>query len=552
MGLRFDINIANWIAYVLQSDAKIPGLTSDISEKEVLDVLLRKLDAGFRSSARRKEEFTNKVSQARLKLERYKWDSRGIAGDVLRDIRADLGDRAWTALIVPSWTDREIDHFLCADNLLRRLVEPSNSVAEASYFSGLVLQLEQPERPDFPLVDVFPAFQTALNNSHRWPGVLVWTSRSQSGFFPVPFSGLNNGEETVQYILDLIKELNRNAKLDPVRVPGLPERAETQRLDYSQKVLNIIQVSDIHLGTKEANRRLPQLQRWIRQLSDELKKSGPVIPIVTGDLMDTNDDDCVARAQLFMDFLSNLGTERPKVLLGNHDVRRGGIINEDFRAAMNLYVDPPHVHWYDDHKIGLVCFNSALGGDLARGEITEQQKVYLGNLIAQKNVWRDYVLVAALHHHPIKMELPDWYVRPFYEKVFGGWFGNTDKLIDADEFIDFVENHHMGVVIHGHKHIPKISETPVGRIPVFGCGSSVGKVRRKNRKTYLSLNVISIDTTQMRLTGRLLAQPIGGGAYHEEGSDEWFLSKAKRFFTLGEEPHEHQLIYRRSVPASRL
>jgi hypothetical protein len=74
----------------------------------------------------------------------------------------------------------------------------------------------------------------------------------------------------------------------------------------------------------------------------------------------------------------------------------------------------------------------------------------------------------------------------------------------------------------------------------------LNEVERADRKEYLSLNIITIDTEQMRLTGRLLAQPLGGGTYLEEDSLDGLLGKHRQ-----EEPeedkHEHQLIYRHSI-----
>lgn len=546
MGLRFDINVASWIAYLLQLDAKVPPLPDKVNEFELVGQLLKKLETGFRSSEVRTQEFDQKISRARNMLKKYDWDDKGIIDSVLAEIREDLSDRAWTALIVPSWTDKRLDEFLCSDSLLKPLIEAWNNEQVSDNFSGLLLQLERPQGALFSLTDVFPLFEVALNNNHRWPGLLVWTNQNQSSFFPIPPKQLIDEEKIIWYLMGLIKELNQKIQLGPPGTPILPHREEPERSAYSDRIVHIIQVSDVHLGTDEADRRLPQLQLWIRQLAENLKKTGLVIPIVTGDLMNTNDEASVNRALLFIDFLSHLGTEPPKILLGNHDVRAEGIIREDFRAAVHSFIEPPNVSWYDDQKLGLICFNSVLGGDIARGEITEQQMVHLGNLVARKENWKDYLLVAALHHHPLEIQLPSWYERPFYEKVFGSWFEVTDKLVDAQQFVDFVENHHMGLVIHGHKHIPKISFTPDKRIPVFACGSSVGKVKRKDRKSYLSLNVLTIDTHERRVTGRLLAQPVGGGIESVDDKDEWFVEKLDRLLS-SPEYQEQQLIYRRNV-----
>lgn len=69
----------------------------------------------------------------------------------------------------------------------------------------------------------------------------------------------------------------------------------------------------------------------------------------------------------------------------------------------------------------------------------------------------------------------------------------------------------MAAVLHGHEHIPRFAETPTEKIPVFGCGSSVGKVKtRRPNETCISVNVVSLDPGRQSLTGRLLAEHVIG------------------------------------------
>jgi hypothetical protein len=101
-----------------------------------------------------------------------------------------------------------------------------------------------------------------------------------------------------------------------------------------------------------------------------------------------------------------------------------------------------------------------------------------------------------------------------------GFCITTVALEDGDEFVEFVESRRFGAVLHGHKHIPRIAVTPNGKIPVFGCGSSVGKVETNDRKPYLSVNVLSFEPESRRITCRLLAERMPGAGLFEDSRHE--------------------------------
>jgi 3',5'-cyclic AMP phosphodiesterase CpdA len=131
----------------------------------------------------------------------------------------------------------------------------------------------------------------------------------------------------------------------------------------------------------------------------------------------------------------------------------------------------------------------------------------------------DYVVIAALHHHPLPVRIPDWYVRPFYERVLGSYFDQTDELEDAGAFVAFVEERQFAAVLHGHKHIPRLDSTGRG-IPVIGCGSSVGKVRTRDPGTFMSINLVTLNTSTRVLSARLLAERVAGGGLGQYKSHE--------------------------------
>jgi len=236
--------------------------------------------------------------------------------------------------------------------------------------------------------------------------------------------------------------------------------------------------------------------------------------------MESPDKKNLDTVRSFMDFATNLGTETPIAVLGNHDVRKGGILGDDFRAALQLPGISYQVKWCDDLKLAFVCFNSVISGNLARGYIGERQFGDLGNEIDRKKNHEAYTLVAVLHHHPIPVKEPDWYRKPFYEKVLGSIFPKTEELKDSQDFVNFVEDRDVSAVLHGHKHIPRIDHTAGKRIQVIGCGSSVGKVLTKDKGTYMSINVISMDPHTNNPICRLLAERIVGGGLSEDKHHE--------------------------------
>jgi len=258
--------------------------------------------------------------------------------------------------------------------------------------------------------------------------------------------------------------------------------------------------------------RLPRIQNILANLIDDLSANGEtVVLLVSGNLMDSPEEDNLDRVRAFLSVVSGLGTEPPIILLGNHDVRSDGYLSENLRVAMQLTERSGGVRWFDEHKLAIACFDSVRDGRLARGYIGERQLLDMGsNLDTKCRGNHDYVAIAALHHHPIPVKIPDWYARPFYERVLGPFFEKTEELEDATTFLSFIEERRFAAVLHGHKHIPRLDSTSSG-IPVIGCGSTVGKVRTRDQGTFMSINLLTLNAATRVLSARLLAERVAGG-----------------------------------------
>jgi hypothetical protein len=499
LGLQFDLETANWMAFVVDHRLPIPSTLESSVQRDRLLAFFDHFQERFYSTPDREAELREAVHRARSRLIEST-DPKAIA-DAIEEIRYHFQRRHWTALILPSGDDPELDEYLCSSAFLRMLLDQIQA-------SGLILQLAEPPGRRLVLEQIFPAMQFALADSSAWPGLLVWNSREEGAFFPFGRRDHASIDERARWIIQKTSDermlrhrsILEIADLYLVAFPDLkPKGAQ----------LHILQISDLHLGSPEASTRLPRVEQHIERLTRELG-NGTVVPVVTGDLMDSPTDRNLDDARRFLRSLSDLGTAAPLVVLGNHDVRKDGWLRRTLGRA--LQIPTTHgVHWYDEAQVGIACFNSVVDGRLARGYIGERQWIDISNALDAGGDRSSFAVVGVLHHHPIPVAVPDWITRSFYERLMPSAFEATTILEDAASFVQRVEAIPMATVLHGHEHIPAIGETPHLGIPVFGCGSSVGKIKTRNaHETCISINVVSIDVERQYVTGRVLAERIVG------------------------------------------
>jgi hypothetical protein len=502
MGLRFDLNAANWIAHLTDRNTTLPSLGDRHSEYVSIRMLLDKLRNGFYSNRFIEHKFFHLIHHAHSRLEHE------LTPDVMEPLREFLSRRPWTALIIPSGHDWELDYKLCSEEFLRELVHirPEDP--------GLILQLNEPPSEQLELTNVFPAFNTALAKSACWPGVLIWTSPSNSIFLPLSGHYGQIREEAEWIFSHLAVSSGVDLELVEKR---FYEKFLSAR-DKVRSIVRMVHLSDLHIGSTEAFRRLPRVEQFVRTIADEADGTSEIIPIISGDLIDSPSEQYYDQARSFLNTISNVCGRPPILVLGNHDVRNSGYGFEDLRVAIGFPTS--NVVWDNNKHIGFICFNSVAGGSLARGKIGERQFSDIGNALDARADIANFSLIGVLHHHPIPVDRPSWHARRFYERLLGDAFEKTVALEDGDEFVEFVESRRFGAVLHGHKHIPRIAVTPNGKIPVFGCGSSVGKVETNDRKPYLSVNVLSFEPESRRITCRLLAERMPGAGLFEDSRHE--------------------------------
>lgn len=359
MGLRFDLRVANWLAHVLGERAPVPALGEEWEEREAIRAFIDSIENRFYSSPWGLEQFRDLVYSLKSRI----W--KEPPQRLLAELRSFLGGRPWTALLIPSGTSSPIDRYMCSEELLRELIFIRREDP------GLILQLQEPPARIFSLTDVFPSFRTALAASTDWPGVLIWTQFGDSIFLPVG-TEINDVRERTRWIFS---HLSTTIGVDLELLMMQFNREFNDASTPASKRLTIVHLSEIHLGCREASLRLPRIQAILANLINDLGEYGEtVVPLVSGDLMDTPDEDNLDRVRAFLGMLATLGTEAPIVLRGNHDVRNDGYLSENLRLAMQITQRSGAVRWFEDLKVGIACFDSVRDGKLAR--VTSENASY--------------------------------------------------------------------------------------------------------------------------------------------------------------------------------
>jgi len=522
MGLAIDLRVANWLATILEPDGRRTSLDNPFEEREALHQFLDQLRTQFISTRRYEDELSwrlRHVSSLIQDIERdieYSNENPNAMDRSFALLRDFFSDRPWTALLVPSMRDRDIDERLCSREFLERLVYM------APGHPGLIIQLRDTGSSLTALTGVFSPFKIALAEAANWPGVLVWTRRGEVEFFPLGDSPVHIEEHAVSLFKSFLYpgfELSRAKQeyllANPTVVPD--ERSK----------LTIIQLSDLHIGSRHAELYLRRLKQLVLNLIDELGVNRNYVIALNGDILDHPDERNLRTALAFIEDMERLAPENVIGCYGNHDVREHGFLRKKTDMAIQIPHAVPDVWWFNEQRVGIVTFDSVRGGQLARGFVGEDQLITLANKLDNARDFADFQLVGMLHHHPIPVEVPEWYVRPFYERIFGKNFDKTDELEDSDSFMRFVSGRKFCCLLHGHKHIPRIAQ-PEGGPAIFGCGSSVGKIDTADRRPYLSMNVISVNGRNGQVVGRLLAERDPGVGTSEQSRLEIVAVPRKR------------------------
>jgi 3',5'-cyclic AMP phosphodiesterase CpdA len=462
MGARFAINHSNLIGYLTADrDARAPR-----SDRETLGTFLMSLAYNrnlISSTQGTQDDWTERVREAaRDRLDRMRFQFGELepmppeaVARFLDPLRTYFTGYDFYALVLPTgkWNEDQASFAFFTE------------AAVSSHTSGLVLMPDEPPYSGLSqFVDPFPALKVLADNPIAPPGVVFWT----------PLRG------TCALPLNDARAFFRGQLLDALE-GGLEAtdgaiRAQAAR----QKAKRILHLSDLHIGLQETAQR----RSWLKQ---HLAKVLPSIDrvVVTGDLFDTPKQELRTSFDELRHDVERLTTKSLLVIPGNHDVRvKGnalGVFGRNAKHVVDLEWSPVVVD--DDIQTVFFSFNSSEDGDFATGSVNLRQRLDRGTehdaLIEKHPKVRGYFSVALVHHHPVSYSsLPT----ALYERLLARFVGE-EKLIafnDAKSFLKWCADRGVGLVLHGHKHMPHLATVEVSTangdraVTVVGCGSSVG------------------------------------------------------------------------------
>ncbi len=378
------------------------------------------------------------------------------------------------------------DGFMSDKRLLKEILHLS------SHQTFIILQIYNYQEDEICLMNAFRGLEEAIKQKDRFPGVLLW-DKDHTLFVPV-----KNREE----VIGLFRKV---FEYDYHPIENFKKKYNSTR--STGEYLYLMHMSDIHIG-KAPNSRIRELVRLIKEhpIQDE---GVPIIPIITGDLMDTPNQENKDKVDDLLREVSIYFSHEIIEVLGNHDIDENGIFSyfRKNKQATIMRQSNSSIEIFEKYKLIIIKVCSNRGGDLARGEIGEAQLVEiaceLGNV---KNVG-EYSCVAIMHHHPIEISHPDWYSKRWFEKILGPLHENTIKLKDSERFLLWCNERGIKIILHGHKHIPSIKKK--GDIYCIASGSSTGEIAHVDTdKTYITYNIIKYDLN--------LKKPVLASIYFED------------------------------------
>jgi len=509
MDSQLTIEVANWLAYVIDPTINVSKLGFSKTEKARLKLFLETL---YRHDLTASKPLSTESLSCPLKnllADFNDLTEQTIPVDFYFKLRFYLKNKQWVALIIPSGQDPVIDEVLSDSALLSYLVK------DQSCHRGIVLQLDTAPDEIFSLLDIYPAIKTALNDVANWPGVLLWSLDGDAIFLPVSSTDLLeiDVEARIQWIFSHLANYNR-LDLGRLKIEYCHHFPEV--FVDEDKTINLLQLSDLHIGRQVSTRRMARVKQFIRQLVEELSESSIIIPVITGDLMTDPSEAHINLVGQFWCFLLELGTQEPIFILGNHDVRKDGQINDNYRSAVGFPVTK--VLWFEQAKLALVCVNSVMHGKLEHGFIDAEQIAEIEYELDRKPNREDYKIIILLHHHPVAHNRQNPAAEPFYKTVIGVTPGETKPLEDAYLLLAFAKKYKISAILHGHQHRPLI--TQLGGMPIMSCGSTSGSRSDTDGGIYFSANILTINQQTGKQVGRLIAYRKSEAGFIESKSHE--------------------------------
>lgn len=471
MGVRFDLSSTNIVAYLTSAGGvEAPRITLD-QLQAFLDSLAKDADyarpriiscnpewiSDIRNTARESLSFLRKRS---TELRSNEIVPSALLREVLASLARVLGSYDIYVLPVGSWRDSEV---------LDRFAQ------EAARIPGhgilvLIPDYYEPQQ-NVQVLDPSPATTEALRNRSAWPGAIFMLRSGEANFLPI--------DEAHQRLIQLA-QIMREYGTDQNRLRELVTAPAQRTQDAPTR--RLLHLSDLHLGTSRAADTEVYVQTALRA---HLTKGDRIV--ITGDLFDQPKRRYAQQYRNFEDQLRIFSGKAPIIVPGNHDQRIFGNAFFGIGRRLRQLAD---LRWHEvvidpDARLAFFCFDSSRTGDLARGSVDRDQLLKMATEYEVSNANREldgYLKVALVHHHPYP------YVPEKETPIIDprGWPGRESfiEFRDSDRFLAWCASRGVELVLHGHKHIPRLiidnvpDETAGGhayrRLTTIGCGSTLG------------------------------------------------------------------------------
>lgn len=487
------LDFVNWLVQISDRKINIASFDQNTNCRAMAELLVKKI-RGSNDSNVENLGLINKSASLN--------GEASFNDTIYHRLREFIGQKQWVGIIIPSGINHEIDEILCDPNLLHYLLESDMSD------KGLIIQLDESPKATSTLFNIHPIVITALNEAINWPGILLVVPGDDSVFLPL--SSLNSVEIDIEArLMWLLSTLNNgsNIELGKLRISYRNKFPEV--FEHEKSTINILHLSGLHIGSKRAKFRMPRIQQFIRLLIEKIGETTKTVPVITGNLMDTPSEQNINAVRSFWSFLTDLGIEEPLLVLGDNDVRKDGNVNENYLTAIGFPLTK--IIWHDEQRLGIICINTVLQGNLLNGSVSHQQLAEIEHELSRKNNSSDFKLIAILHHHPVAHEMINVNTDKLYKQLEQSDFGTTIALENADLLTDFVKRNSVAAILHGHSRIPLFSLMEQN-IPVVGCGDSIGFISDNDRSVYFSVNIVTFNILARRIACRFLIyrKPEGG------------------------------------------
>lgn len=254
--------------------------------------------------------------------------------------------------------------------------------------------------------------------------------------------------------------------------------------------LRIAVISDLHChpkkGEASGNRthffsdgaRARGNRHPIQYLLDLIDQEKPplraTVLAIPGDTTDqANHHGFIVGVHCIREVAAKLGISVIAATIGNHDVDSRGIIGTNpFFAAKEMFIDFPIKSLeeqdsfftrgfaiVEESNFRILLLNSVLSHTCKEaaeaGSATSVQIAALEQKL--RNLPPKPFQVCVVHHHVI----------PHEDLALGA----KDLLVGGEAILQLLEQENYSLVIHGHKHHPRLRYSTQGRLPVFAAGS---------------------------------------------------------------------------------